>query len=216
MTGSRIDEAWKRLESYFNEQGLTLEQAGFYPGVPAEIIPAAEAKLNVRFPADLKESLLLYNGHNYKKLNWLPENMSLLTLDEIVNTWENESFFSDGQDSDLYFQDYSNDGKTLDVLYHPKRLPIAGIDEEGIIYADITPGPHGREGQVILITGDSAVILLADSFQDFLNRYAALLEKGSLSLHREEKKNGVFLSIRTTAGNVLGTNTFVSLITGKE
>lgn len=216
MHASRINDIWKRFGRFFEQRGETLERLGFFPGIRQEIIPAAEAKMKLRFPADYREFLLLCGGHDYERLNWMPDNMSLLTLDDVVKTWENDHFFNDDKNMEEYYNRFDNDGKTRMVFYHPKRIPVAGAEEEGSIYIDMAPGPSGREGQVIEIVENIGLAVLADSFESFLDAYATKLERGELVFNREAGAEGEYYRIRTAGGRILTAGCFVSLFAGER
>lgn len=210
-----IDEIWKRFETYFQARGKTIQQMGFRPGIPGEFIKAAERKLKTRFPDDYRQFLRLCNGHDSNILNWLPDGMMLLELDDVVKIWESDMFFFDEDDMEKFFHKYSTNGKTRMIVYHPQRIPIIELEGEAAIYIDQVPGPTGIEGQVILSIDELEFMVIAESFKGFLARYVTLLEQGKLIFQRMEEDNREFFAIKTANGEYLSTSVFIRMIVKK-
>jgi len=207
-----MDKLFKRFKSIFKAEGKSLFQLGFKPGVLELHIDAAEARLNIRFPISYRKFIEQFNGHDYEILNWLPDNMSFLELDEVIKVWENEMDFYDEMESESFFNRYSEDGKTRLIFYHPRRIPIADLEGECTLYLDFIPGPEGTEGQVIYNINESDFVVLAKGFKDFLSRYVQLHESGELVLERYQDGYALFSVVKTRTGLSLNGERFIELM----
>lgn len=66
----------------------------------------------------------------------------------------------------------------ISKYFYPHRLTIA-LDEVSALYIDFEPSEFGKKGQIIFTEiGDSTEIVVADSFEELLNRYLIDLKAG--------------------------------------
>lgn len=193
-----IDEIWRRLERWAADHVPGLE---FAKGATDSEIAAVEKTLGISFPEDFRQSLAIHNGEQYEFVRegfnpggrllrvrhgaWLPGGANLHSLGEIETQWTELLDYVDNQ----FEQEFSEDGKTREVIFHRKRIPIA--EQEGItwMFLDFCPGPKGTDGQVIYNINECDFKVLGTSFTAFLSRHLHLLETGKLVF--SEKYNAV-------------------------
>ncbi len=178
-----IEALWKTIEEWFSkntELSLNLNE-----GASEEAIQKTEEQLNIKFPNDFREHLLLHDGQASKEDAqgiWMPGCGPLLSLKRMLKQWKLDR---EGDD------DYA--GTVLDEHVYqrsdPKRIPIAADPYgDGIIsYLDLIPGPKGKEGQLITLVTECDYVVLDESFHKALDRYAQLLQTGELYWSEEEE-----------------------------
>jgi len=113
-------------------------------------------------------------------LDWLPQGMRLLSVDEIVSIWNYELSEQDEDYEDDWHQD---DDRVRGLLTHPRRVMLWGDPDfptEGGGYLDGVPGPNGRVGQVIAAVSECDFEVVAWSLDDFFSTYAELVKSGQL------------------------------------
>lgn len=179
---------WGRLEAWAQKQGQSLRLRS---GVTEKKIAAAEKKMRLRFPADVKSTLLLFDGQDTElhPLMWCPGCGFLSSLDEIV---EQHAQSADDADSDAAADDITDGlaaktqdgGRIRNVIFSPKRIPISGAPyfDGDITYIDLDPGPRGTSGQLIALTSECDFLALGSSLSEHLSAYLDALEKGELVL----------------------------------
>lgn len=101
---------------------------------------------------------------------WLP-------VAEIQAQWTTQQTYY-AQWGEEYADEYQDTGRIRNVVYHPRRIPIAESDADVWLWLDFTPGPAGVAGQVITNINECEFIVLAPTFHAFLARYLELLETG--------------------------------------
>ena len=148
------------------------------PGVSVEEIEAAEKTIGLKFPEELKEYFLTFNGEDFSKYEgleyggfpWLPDVAGLSSLKDIVEAWKEEQEWMEDNEFEG-FEYYCNE-KIRWEYWHDHRIPIAfGAFSEGdIVYVDLTPGPKGTSGQIILRPHGMAHQLIDVSLKNALER----------------------------------------------
>lgn len=103
----------------------------------------------------------------------------LLPVAGILEHWKVQQTYYARWGEDEYADDYQDEDRIRNVIFHPRRIPIANnLDEESGLWLDFTPGPAGVAGQVIMDITECEFIVLAPTFHAFLARYLELLETG--------------------------------------
>jgi cell wall assembly regulator SMI1 len=179
-----VKETWDRLEAFARKQKRSLD---LRKGVKEKSIAAAEKKMKLKFPADLRASMLAHDGQEGSEedcFEWLPGCSPLKPLEQIVERWQEEKDDLAAGDGDV-----SDDGLVHTVLWHPKRIPIAGTQwwDGDNTYVDLHPGPKGTVGQITTFTSECDLDVLGPSLSGALDLYLDALESGEWIY---EKKTG--------------------------
>jgi cell wall assembly regulator SMI1 len=173
-----MKELWARLEALAVKEDKTL---GLRSGASEKAVAAAEDAMHLRFPADFRASLLLHDGQEGDEddlFEWMPGCSPLASLESIVEQWKDEQSNADDDDEE---PSVIEDGYLHNVLFHPKRIPIAGTpDWDGdTSHLDLFPGPDGTKGQLITRVTESDMVVLGSSFSKAIEQYVVGLESGS-------------------------------------
>jgi cell wall assembly regulator SMI1 len=173
-----MSEIWKRIIAWF----IANVPSKFFapmPGVSHDEINAAESRMHLHLPEDVREFYLLHNGVGEYGLFF--DGYELLTLDQIVTFWKGAERVLDVQEAGLLpgLDDYCSPvGPIKKVMWNLKWVPIMDADGNGVLI-DLDPAPGGNVGQVIERSSDMGPLrVLADNFRNFLSRYADELEAG--------------------------------------
>lgn len=139
-----MDKLWGRLEAWAKKnakRSLRLKK-----GASEKQIAAAEKKMKLNFPAAFRASLLLHDGQDAKDdtFEWMPGCSPLASLDAIVEQWVDEQEQVDPDEPKKAVEG----GLLWNVLWHPRRVPIAGTPywDGDNTYLDLHPGPKGHRG----------------------------------------------------------------------
>ena len=199
-----MKDLWAQFRSWCNGIDETLfEELTFQKGVSSSQIRAAEDNLPFQLPEDFVASLKLYDGQEkWFQQGWLIDGMGLLPLERLVERYQEElklaheyGFEPEGEAQD--------EGRILDVVFHPKRIPIA--EHEGVcgLWLDFTPAINGTAGQVIFNLTECDYYVVGTSFSHFFQRYLKLLESGRVKCQRDVE-NWCFRCPELTSVETLG------------
>ena len=174
-----MQDLWNRLEQFFAVQQWPV---ALRPGATEAEIAHVEQALGLPFPADFRASLQIHDGEDWQQwrqcIRWMISESLLLSLDEILKHWNLQQTYYAQWDEE-FGDEYQDEGRIRNVIFHPRRIPIAnGLAEESGLWLDFTPGPAGVAGQVIMDITECEFIVLAPTFHAFLSRYLDLLETG--------------------------------------
>lgn len=179
-----MKDLWDRLEAFARKN--TPRSLRLRPGASEKAIAAAEKKLKLTFPSDLRESLLAHDGQERRPEDdddeestlfpWLPGCSPLAPLAEIVAQWKDER----DNDEDDEDEEPEAEGAIFNVMTHPRRVPIAGTAfwDGDNTYVDLFPTAKGTEGQIVMFTSECDMALLGSSLRDALETYLHALETG--------------------------------------
>jgi cell wall assembly regulator SMI1 len=171
-----MQELWARLEAWVRTN--TGKSLRLRPGLDEAAIQAAEQQLGLQFPADYRASLLAHDGQDVgeEPFEWLPGCSPLKPLSAVIERWTEE------QELAAEFPDPENqtEGPLHTVLWHPKRIPIAGSPwwDGDNTYVDLHPSPTGTVGQITTFVTECDLECLGSSLRSALERYLAALESG--------------------------------------
>src|SRR4051812_13924931 len=114
-----MKELWARLEAWANAHGASLRLRG---GVSEADLAAAEEKMRLVFPADLRASMSAHDGQEDADdcFSFLPGCAELRPLSAIVARWEEETRLATDDEG------VSEDGLVHMDIWNPRRIPIAG------------------------------------------------------------------------------------------
>jgi cell wall assembly regulator SMI1 len=170
-------EQLQRIEAWLREHGSTLGLAG--PGDPAAVAKA-ESELGFTLPARYRDFLLLHDGQKREQVSWLPCGGHLQPIAQCVETWRHQQGFY--EPSNPVVPERKRE-RYFELVYHPRWLPIAGNqhwDGDNVVL-DMQPAANGKAGQLLAFVTESDVAIIGDSFEGFLERYAALIDAGALA-----------------------------------
>jgi cell wall assembly regulator SMI1 len=170
-----MKEIWAKLERIANAGKSSLR---LRPGATDKAIDAAEEKMKLRFPPDLRASIAAHDGQEDADdlFDFLPGCDRLQPLDAVVAQWEEEVKLHDP--SEEVFDD--DDGLVQTILWSPKRIPIAGNRwwDGANTYCDLVPGPKGTSGQIVTFVSECDLVVLGPSLEGALALYIEALESG--------------------------------------
>lgn len=125
-----------------------------------------------------EEMRALYRCHDGGFARVLPEGAWFRSVNEIASEWPTFAQLADDNfavlPAELVVQ-----GTHWDAPYPRGWVPF-GTREDFDIWIDLVPGPMGASGQVLYPVGEASVIVVAKDVLTFLERWAAILESGSL------------------------------------
>ena len=170
-----MKETWAKLERLANADRSSLHLRS---GASEQDIDAAERKMRLRFPADLRASIAAHDGQEDRDdlYDFLPGCDRLQPLDAIVARWEEEVGLHDPSEEIFV----SDDGLVQTLLWSPQRIPIAGNRwwDGNNTYCDLVPGPNGTSGQIITFVSECDLVCLGPSLEGALALYIERLESG--------------------------------------
>lgn len=175
-----MQEFWQKIESWLTEnypKGLKK----LNKGASDALLQKTEKRLSVTFLEDLREFYKIHNGTK-EDLGLLD---GLLSLEEIQEQWE---IWKDLTDEGT-FDEYKSEPQMgiRDDWWNPGWIPITHDGGGNHICLDMNPADGGRVGQMITMWHDSSEReLVADSFRQWVEEYAAALEAGEYVYSPEE------------------------------
>lgn len=177
-----MKDLWDRLEAWaVAHAGRSLR---LRPACTPERIAAAEAALGLTFPDDLRATLLVHDGQDGERsgtdddvFEWLPGCSAWKPLSAIVERWKEERDMAEEGEEDEALE---AEGPLYTVLWHPRRIPVAGTPwwDGDNTYVDLVPSPRGTPGQVITFVTECDLVRLGKGLRDALERYLGALERG--------------------------------------
>lgn len=190
-----MKQLWGRLEAWAQKHGQSLRLRS---GASKRSLMAAEKKMKLKFPDDVRESLLLFDGQDsaLQPLMWSPGCGYLASLEEIVaqhaeivdDASEYETPEEPGSSARSHKKSQDG-GRIRNVIFDAQRIPIAGAPyfDGDVTYVDLDPGPKGVAGQIITLTSECDFIVLGTSLREHLTSYIEALEAGELELSAENE-----------------------------
>jgi cell wall assembly regulator SMI1 len=172
---SRVDAAWKRIETWLAARAPTDTAALGQPATAARI-DAAQKRMSVAFPPDLVASLRRHDGLADRGVVTLPPFYLPLGVTEIVRSWQTScSVLTTMMDEESPETGWLGTGEPW---WHPQYVPFAGSVDGGSLVADQRPGGHGRVGDFYAEQGVSFADWPA-SITELLEGTATSLETGT-------------------------------------
>ena len=177
-----MKEIVSRLEAWYAKN--TPAKLALRPGATDRAIEAAEKAMKTKFPPDFREWLRLHDGQGEDAtIDWAPGCTRLAPLSAMVAQWKDERDMGD----DEHVGELQEGGRIQNILFHSKRIPIAGTKywDGDKSYLDFVPGPKGKAGQLITLVTECDFVVLGETMTEFLERYVALLESGVLAFSKD-------------------------------
>lgn len=104
-----------------------------------------EKKLNLKIPQEMRDFYKVHNGQKWRVgCKSFVDNLTLLSLDEIIETWE---FINDEADWEGYTPDNSQEIKPM--LWNSKWIPVATNGGGDYVCIDTDPTEQGGVGQIL-------------------------------------------------------------------
>lgn len=156
----------------------------FNEGADEAEIAAAEAVLELEFPADLREYLLLANGEVWNSDGFIGD-WQLLELKfiipeaQLMHSLVEQGAFGDNANPDT--------PAIKGLWWNPRWIPIVTSGSGHLFCADLDPGPAGTLGQIILfLHDDEDRYLIAPSLRAWFARLADDFESGLYEIVEDE------------------------------
>jgi cell wall assembly regulator SMI1 len=159
--------AWRRIERWLEAQqeGLSARLA---PGATVEALEAAERKMGVRLPEDVRESYLRHDGEQEFLglfLGWTQMSLRDVQKEWAFERWEERAPRSRGP---VKAQSWS-----------PRWIAMIANGAGDFLCVDLDPPEEGTAGQLILVHHDDPErIRMTRSLTSWLTRFADRLEAG--------------------------------------
>jgi cell wall assembly regulator SMI1 len=185
----RVKNIWQRLENWLSRNFPPALDNLREPATDAAIA-TVESQIQMMLPEALKESFRIHDGetHNYLP-GVLADGYWLMPLDQAYETWKQlkdlaaELFGTEDNPTQWRSQVEGGiifiKGAVKPLIGSPKWFPIANMNGDIIRFLDFDPPDGSAVGQVIEIDAEACQFqVIAASFLDYLEQYAADLEAG--------------------------------------
>ncbi|MEV0381101.1 SMI1/KNR4 family protein [Nonomuraea sp. NPDC050643] len=150
-TTRAVNRQWRRIETWLRANAPASHRTLGRPATPAAVA-AAEAQMGMRFPDDLKASLLRHDGSTGSDDAWAfgPLGNESLSVEEIRRTWRmlcdiDDEDITDGHSTDPRAEwwdgrmiPFGSDGVGDHLVIDSVRRDVGGTDHEGSM--SFTPG----------------------------------------------------------------------------
>lgn len=199
------------FSDYFLSREISLKELGFNPGAAEDKITSVEKQLDITFPTEYRDFLILSNGQTSTGMIFLPNDMLILPLHSVLLCWEKEmEMLYERHDSFIKerYEDYTCNNKARSILFHPKRIPFASDGKSCFMFIDLIPGPDGNMGQIIFNCSNYELVVLTDSLGSLFSNYTKLLKEEKLIY---DPKN---MRMVTSDYKMVDTLTIVDLFSG--
>lgn len=170
-----MQDVWNRIESWLAANAPDALDS-LNPGVSETDLAEAEAFMRVKFPAELRASLLIHDGQTYEG-PWLIGGWQLMPLEQLVSEWRLWQQLLEGGDFDENLAE--PDEQIEDSWWNPAWVPVTYDGSGNFQCVDMAPAEAGQVGQVITVWHDEETRRYdAPGFRVWLERYASDLEAG--------------------------------------
>ncbi len=179
-------EVWARIEAVLRATAPD-RFAALAAGATPEAIGAAETRLGVTLPPDVRESYAVHDGSG--EVDIVPYEIygliavPLHSLAEIVREWQ---MWQEWRRDGPYHRPASPEGPVKADRYNARWVPITWDGGAVNLCIDLDPAPGGVSGQVICLDHLEPLCVVAEGWRVFLERYAADLEAGRLRFEAGE------------------------------
>ncbi|MBK9260516.1 MAG: SMI1/KNR4 family protein [Polyangiaceae bacterium] len=186
-----MNDLWERLGSWAAKNAG--RELGLRKGASERAIVAAEEALSLRFPDDFRASLLLHDGQDGDEsslFEWMPGCSPLAPLRSRRRALEGGTRARRRISPDRL--QGRGAGRIHSVLWHAKRIPIAGNRwwDGDNTYLDLFPGPKGKIGQLITFVTECDLVVLGSKLARRARALRGGTREGRLGLFREEWVRG--------------------------
>lgn len=187
MSSESVKRAWHDLETWFQQhQPSALELLN--PGATESEIAETERQAGelFLFPEELRTSLLIHNGENFKfeTGSGFLLSFALMTEHGIWRSWDylTETWQIPLKEQIGWTKCFPR-GAITDWSYNSLWTPFARGETDRYLAIDHNPGPQGEYGQVIYFNlQDDVRAALAPSLSEFLFSFCKLLQSDLLEV----------------------------------
>ncbi|TDM09632.1 MAG: hypothetical protein C4K60_10460 [Ideonella sp. MAG2] len=195
------DQLWTDIEALCVSVWPNLPNGGLeLPAQPGDIV-AAEAKMGITFPDDLRQAYLRHNGAIASSPSLLPYGLQWQCLATVCKNWDFLRI-SAGDDDPTYREieedavqyGIDNQHRVLDRMNSPRRIYLS-YESWRTVFVDLDPGPTGRTGQLVSANlGDPGCEWQAWSFSEALTLLVRAWREGRIFY---DHQNGGWRHIET-------------------
>jgi len=179
--------AWRRIDTWF-ETFAPADAKAFLPGAVPSEIEAAETRLGLTLPEDVKASYRIHNGASSEGL--LMGRERFCTLEQMVGWWEMMRDVSRqdpawAQRPPIWVRESINPSQPVQpTSWHLAWLPFTSNIARDHWCFDLAPLSGGHIGQILEWDHDMGPFhVLFTSFEELLSTYADQLEAGLYVQH---------------------------------
>lgn len=173
---------WDRIESWLRANAPAITR-DLRPGAAAEAMKSLEARLGVALPDDVVASYRVHDGCAGDGPPLLGS-FRLSPISQIERDWAlQQDLLQDG----VFVDDgVEPEGAVRPVWWEPAWIPVAANSSGDFLCVDMRPDAGGQAGQVIVYWhADTRRTVLAPSFNEWLEQFAADLESGRVRLDKD-------------------------------
>ena len=162
---------------------LDFNELGLKSGASNEQIEALEKVIKRQLPDSFKFFLEIINGQRNDNFYFLPDQSLLFSCEEIIIEYiaQSECF----EDCLEFYNDFQCVDKVRCTVFSETRIPIAGRDGY-YLFLDFDPGPKGTVGQIIYLINECDFVVLAQSFDKFIDNYNFLISSNDFKIQHFE------------------------------
>jgi len=153
------------------------------PGASDEEIESLQRDVTMALPFGVKETYLLFNGSDN---HWVLGLGYLASLDQVRQI--RQMYLDNRQKGQLTSDSHARPPNTIRKMWwNPMWIPILDTAGGSVYCVDLDPTEFGIVGQFIRFSIEEGPIeVLANSFEDYVCRFAEELEKGQYYFDSEE------------------------------
>lgn len=178
-----MQTAWNRIAAWCETYAPEV-LAGLNPGATEEQLRAAEAKLGVTFPEEMRQLYAIHDGQRDDGFGLLPAG-DWLSLDDIFDQWNVwEELRRGGEFDDITSEP---DAGVSDAWWNAGWIPITHDGGGNHYCVDLAPAEGGTVGQIIAMWHDEeSRSVIATSLTEWLTQIADGMASGQYVFSPEE------------------------------
>lgn len=187
-----IEKTWKRIEAWGMQNAPKMLE-DLNAGAADKQISALESKLGMKLPAAFRQSLKIYNGESD---GWpskvFADYGAYLGTERIFHEWQQRLAIAGELVNETEKQHLEEQirqgiieiiGAVKPNLFCKEWIPIMESNGDVFWALDMNPAEKGTPGQLIEVDWEGCTWkVIADSFERFLDSYAASLEAGNYQI----------------------------------
>jgi cell wall assembly regulator SMI1 len=173
-----MEEIWERIDAWLKVNASKVFET-LQAGASDSQIQTIEDALSVKFPEDFRVSYRIHDGQLQSKSFWglIPDAEDFLCLERLQGEWQKWKELLDSGDFNGY-ESAPDPGIKAD-WWNARWIPFTWDGDGNNYCLDLDPAKGGTVGQIItMIHDDSRRRIIAPSFYNWLEDYAAKLESG--------------------------------------
>jgi cell wall assembly regulator SMI1 len=173
---------WNRIENWLDKNSPAMKE-GLMPGATEDQILAFEELVGVKFPGNVRESMLIHDGQS-DLANPLLGQWQLFTIEYAMQDWK---LMKELYDQGKLAAPAQADGLVKAQWWNPLWIEVANNGGGDLICIDCDPAPGGNFGQVLIFWHMSPERkVIAPDFKTWLTTFADDLEQGKYTLEYDQ------------------------------